>query len=185
MQTAAPTPMNRSRCWPRSSRLALSRRTTSRAVALSPCPLPWSLATHGPIGARNFFAGARARLSSRVRRAYTTRRRTTTATGRDGETTRLERALDAVEDLVHDARPELHRERLARAEHGVSHGEAGRVLVHLRAGSRGRGAGGKCVCVGGRGRGRARDKRTSAVIRWGPAGGEVVPTPLSSRRDRA
>ena len=44
---------------------------------------------------------------------------------------RLERALDAVEDLVHDAGPELDRERLARAEYWVADRQPRRVLVNL------------------------------------------------------
>mmetsp|Transcript_40100 Transcript_40100/g.123888 ORF Transcript_40100/g.123888 Transcript_40100/m.123888 type:complete len:654 (-) Transcript_40100:17-1978(-) len=43
----------------------------------------------------------------------------------------VERALDAVEDLAHDARAELERERLAGAVDGVAHGEAAGLLVHL------------------------------------------------------
>ena len=43
----------------------------------------------------------------------------------------LQGSLDTVEDGAHDAGPELDRERLARPQHGVAHGHAGRLLVDL------------------------------------------------------
>eukprot|EP00760_Papus_ankaliazontas_P029145 PhM_4_TR4148/c1_g1_i1/m.22013 len=43
----------------------------------------------------------------------------------------VQRALDTVEDLAHDAGAKLERERLARAVHGIAHGEAARLLVDL------------------------------------------------------
>eukprot|EP00968_Pinguiococcus_pyrenoidosus_P006099 scaffold405_cov243-Pinguiococcus_pyrenoidosus.AAC.15 len=45
-----------------------------------------------------------------------------------------QRALDAVEDGAHDSRAQLHRQRLARAQHGVPHREARCVLIHLDTG---------------------------------------------------
>ena len=46
---------------------------------------------------------------------------------RDG----LQRALDPVEDVTHDPRPELHGQRLPRARHRVPHGEPRGFLVAL------------------------------------------------------
>ena len=44
----------------------------------------------------------------------------------------LQRPLDAVEDLLHEARPQLHAERLAGPVDGVADRQPGRVLIALR-----------------------------------------------------
>mmetsp|Transcript_169 Transcript_169/g.538 ORF Transcript_169/g.538 Transcript_169/m.538 type:complete len:422 (+) Transcript_169:677-1942(+) len=65
--------------------------------------------------------------------------------GRDVDTTRnvhtlahvrdaLKRALNTVKNLTHQARAKLHGQRLARADHGVTHGQTGGLLVHLDGG---------------------------------------------------
>lgn len=64
----------------------------------------------------------------------------------------LERTLDPIEDGVHDTRTKLQGQRLALAEHGVAHRQAGRVLVHLEQGEREGGYGeGRGVRSGRRG----------------------------------
>jgi hypothetical protein len=47
---------------------------------------------------------------------------------------RLQRPLDAVKDLRHQTRAQLHRQRLARPVDVVSDRQPGRVFVHLPAG---------------------------------------------------